>query len=57
MQIAISVKVANVRGGFELGELNDYLAKGYTVDNAYASTDNALLVILDEPKKETDVPN
>ena len=57
MQIAISVKVVNVQGGFELGQLNDYLSKGYTVNNAYTSTDNALLIILDEPKKETDVQN
>lgn len=45
----LSVKVLNVAGGFDLAELNDYLKRGFTVNSAYASTDNALLVILDEP--------
>lgn len=49
-QKAICVKVANVTGGFDLTELNDELNAGWTVNNAYASTDNALLVILDPPK-------
>lgn len=50
MQVALSVKVINVTGGFDIEALNEMLRKGFTVNNAYASTDNALLVILDEPK-------
>lgn len=57
MQKALSVKVSNVIGGFDVEALNEMLRQGYTVNNAYASTDNSLLVILDEPKQETDVQN
>lgn len=52
MQKAICVKVSNVSGGFALDELNDWLTKGWTVNNAYASSDNSILVVLDEPKAE-----
>lgn len=51
-QKSISVKVANVAGGFVLDELEALLEQGWTVNAAYSSSDNALLVVLDAPQPE-----